>query len=153
MLPPIPITLFRAGCWNHLWPGVLRPVGTQARFVHLLVGKCFTWVMGYVAAEANKRISCGGEENNVCVEWIPLHVATDVWKRAGLAESMYQKDLLLFAEGSHSLSCFDICTQRGNIGCPSPPPSLAPVTNSTINLHAISFRANFTFLIFNIAYK
>ncbi|KAL0101948.1 hypothetical protein PUN28_018480 [Cardiocondyla obscurior] len=61
--------------------------------VHSLVGKCLTWKMGYVATEANKRISYDGEENNVCTEQIALHIAADVWKRAGLAESMYQKIL------------------------------------------------------------
>lgn len=62
--------------------------------------------MGYVATKANKRISYDDEENNVCVERIALHIATGVWKRAGLTESE-GKDLLLFAEGNHSLSCSD----------------------------------------------
>lgn len=47
--------------------------------------------MEYLRTEANKRISRGGEANNVCTGRIALHVATDVWKRAGLARSMRQK--------------------------------------------------------------
>lgn len=106
--------------------------------------KCLTWEMGYGATETNKRISYGGEENNVCTERIALHIATDVWKHAGLAESMYQKARIYYY------------LPRGTVRCPVP---IYTARKHRLSLQSqilrqISMqlfpRTKFTFLIFNM---